>query len=128
MHTTNGNGAATAAPRVINGRGIAHRHADKRRRAILAADLADGHAVIQLSTRQLAHLLGVSETYIRLAQRFSPEKRRAILAGRNSIFNFWARRPPALSAPRSVSDQQLTDLAHLVGPDRWLNAGVRARI
>jgi hypothetical protein len=127
MDITNENGAATAVPRVINGRGIARRHADKRRRAVLAADLADGRAVIQLSTRQLARLLGVSETYIRLAQQLSPEKRRAILAGRNSIFNLPPRRLPALPAPL-VSDEQLTNLAHLVGPDRWLNAGVRAQI
>jgi hypothetical protein len=128
MNNTNGNGAATTAPRVINGRGIAHRHVDKRRRAVLAADLADGRAVIQLSTRQLAGLLDVSETYIRTAQQLTPEKRRAILSGRDTT-SFRRLTPPGphltLPAPGKISSD---DLAHRVGPDRWLAAGVRAQI
>jgi hypothetical protein len=119
---TNGNGAATTTPYVINGRGIARRHANKRRRAVFAAEVADGRAVIQLSVRQLAHLWAVSEFDIHQARRFSPGKRRAILAGRIRR-RHPSRRQPMLSA--SVSDQQLTDLAHLVGPDRWLDAGAR---
>src|SRR5262249_14029549 len=88
MHNTNGNGSAIAAlrVRVLSGRGIAHRHPDKRRRAVLAAQLADGYAIVQLSIGQLAGLLGVSRTYIDRARKLTPETRREILSGRNISF------------------------------------------
>jgi hypothetical protein len=129
----NGNGSATAAPRVLNGRGIAHRHPDKRRRAVLAAELADGRAIVQLSIVQLAELLGVSRTYIDTARRLVPEKRRAILSGQDSTSfrAFLSPSVPRLASPalaETPSDESLAALAHHVGPDRWLAAGVRAQI
>jgi hypothetical protein len=127
------NGSATTAPRVLNGRGIAHRHPDKRRRAVLAAELADGRAIIQLSIGQLAELLGVSRTYIKVARKLTPEKRLAILSGRdNTSFRPLLTSPIprlVLMAPAGTpSDESLAALAHRVGPDRWLAAGVRAEI
>jgi hypothetical protein len=91
---TNGNSAATAAPSVINGRGLQHRNLDARQRASLGADILDGLAVMQSSIRQLARQLGVNERYIRLAQRLTPEKRRAILSGRDSTSFASLIRPP----------------------------------
>jgi hypothetical protein len=130
MHITNGNGSATAAPRVLNGRGLAHRHANKRQRAVLAAELADGHAIVQLSIGQLAELLGVSRSYVDAARKLTPEKRRAILSGWDSVcFLSPPDSRPVLPRPTGVpSDESLTALAHRVGPDRWLAAGVRAQI
>ena len=133
LNITNGNGSATAAPRVLNGRGISHRHPDKRRRAVLAAELADGRAIVQLSIVQLAELLGVSRTYIDTARRLTPGKRRAILSGQDSTSfqTLLSPSPVRLASPALVgtpSDESLTALAHHVGPDRWLAAGVRARI
>jgi hypothetical protein len=121
---TNGNGGATAVPRVLNGRGFARRHANKRQRAVLAAELADGRVVVQLSVTQLVELLGVSRSYIDLARKLSPEKRRAILAGRDSTsFGLLSQR--FVPAPAGIpSDESLTALAHRVGSDRWLAAGV----
>src|SRR5262245_32678425 len=114
---TNGNGSAIEAPGVVNGRGIAHRHPDKRRRAVLAAELADGRAIVQLSIGQLAELLGVSRTYVDKARKLTPETRREILSGRNISFRAF----PRPSAPRFASpalaeipDESLAALAHRV--------------
>jgi hypothetical protein len=118
MTITNGNGSATAAPRVLNGRGISHRHPDKRRRAVLAADLADGRAIVQLSTTQLVELLGVSRTYIEIARGLTPERRRAILSGQDSTSFRSLLSPPV--AP--VHDDALVRLARSVGPERLFSA------
>jgi hypothetical protein len=122
-HITNGNGSATAAPRVLDGRGIANRHPDKRRRAVLAAELADGRAIIQLSLVQLTELLGVSRDYIRAARRLTPEKRRAILSGRDAT-SFAAFCGPTSPRPAlaPVNDAALIELARSVGPDRLFAA------
>jgi hypothetical protein len=115
---TNGNGSATAAltPRsvpVLDGRGIANRHPDKRRRAVLAAELADGRAILQLSVIQLAELLDVSREYIRAARRLTPEKRRAILSGEDCT---------SFAALNGPSDEALIQLARSVGPERLFSA------
>jgi hypothetical protein len=135
MHNTNGNGSAIAAPRVrvLNGRGIAHRRPNKRRRAVLAAELADGHAIVQLSIGQLAGLFGVSRTYIDKARKLTPEMRREILVGPDSTAFRPFLSPPVPRFPSPAlagipSDESLAVLAHRVGPDRWLAAGVRAQI
>jgi hypothetical protein len=103
-HTTNGNGSAIAPRRVISGRGLAHRRLNARQRAVLAADVVDGIVAVQLSAKQVAQLLGVSAPYIALAQQFSPEKRAAILSGKDSTSFVGLLNPPtpqlALSAPR----------------------------
>jgi hypothetical protein len=120
---TNGNGSATAAPRVLDGRGIPHRHPDKRRRACLAAELADGRAIVQLSIAQLVDLFDVSRTYIDVARRLTPGKRRAILSGRDAT-SFAAlsgpQAPRLASAP--VNDDALVQLARSVRPERLFSA------
>ena len=122
-NTANGTGSSTAPPRVLNGRGISHRHPDKRRRAVLAAELADGRAIVQLSIAQLVELLGVSRTYIEVARRLTPEKRWAILSGQDDT-SFAAlsgpQAPRLASAP--VNDDALVQLARSVGPERLFSA------
>jgi hypothetical protein len=114
------NGSAAVVQRVISGRGIAHRQLDKRQRACLGADVADGVVVLQLSVRQLARLLGVCEPYIRAAQQLSPPKRKAILNGQDTTPFAGLLNPPqptlALPAPQPMTDNDLVHrLAHLVG-------------
>jgi hypothetical protein len=126
------NGSVAVIQRVISGRGIAHRQLDKRQRACLGADVADGVAVLQLSIRQLARLLGVCEQYIRAAQQLSPHKRGAILSGQDTT-SFAVLLTPseptlALPAPKPVTDDDLAHLAHVVGADRWLHAAAEAGI
>jgi hypothetical protein len=135
MTTTNGSNSATAARRVVSGKSLAHRKLDKRQLAILAADLVDGVMTIQLTMRQVARLLGVSENYIRIAQRFSPAKRAAILAGRDSTSFAVLLNPSArclaLPAPKQpiidwagIDDATLSDVVRAVGIDRALAAAV----
>jgi hypothetical protein len=120
---TNGNGAATASPRVLNGRGIPHRHPDKRRRAVLAAELADGRAIVQLSIAQLTELLGVSRTYIEAARKLTPLTRQAILSGRSSIsFQPFLSSPAPRLVSAPVNDDALVALARSVGPERLFSA------
>ncbi len=125
--TTNGNGSAIAAPRVLNGRGIAHLRNDKKRRAVLAAELADGRTIVQLSVGQLASLLNVSRSYVDIARKLTPEMRQAVLAGRgNGAFRAFAARVIVPSKVEILSEESLAALAHHVGPDRWLAAACRA--
>jgi hypothetical protein len=125
MPYTNGNGSTTAGPRVLNGRGLGNRRLDKRQRAVLAADIIDGVVTLQLSAQQAAQVLDVSVSYVALAQRLSPEKRKAILAGgipcRCSLHP--ARRL-ALPAPTDIDDATLVEVIRTVGIDRALAAAV----
>jgi hypothetical protein len=104
MATTNENNSAITPRRVLSGRGLAHRHLNKRQRAVLAADVVDGVATVQLTAKQVAQLLGVSTVYIALAQQFTPEKRAAILNGKDDTSFVALLNPPApqlaLPAPR----------------------------
>jgi hypothetical protein len=89
---------------VLSGRGLAHRHLNKRQRAVLAADVVDGIVTVQLSAKQVAQLLAVSVPYLALAQQLSPKKRAAILSGKDDTSFAGLLNPPApqlaLPAPR----------------------------
>jgi hypothetical protein len=80
---------------------------NKRQRAVLAADIADGIVTVQLSAKQVAQLLGVSVPYITLAQQFTPEKRAAILGGKDDTSFVGLLNPPtpqlALPAPNRLA-------------------------
>jgi hypothetical protein len=110
---------------VLNGRGLGNRRLDKRQRAVLAADIIDGVVTLQLSAQQVAQVLDVSVSYVALAQRLSPEKRKAILAGRDSMPLL---APPArrlaLPAPTDIDDATLVEVIRTVGIDRTLAAAV----
>jgi hypothetical protein len=106
MTSINENGSATAARRVLSGRGLAHRRLSKRQRAVLGADVVDGVVTIQPTIKQVAQLLGVSVAYIALAQEFTPERRAAIMSGKDSTSFVTLLNPPArclaLPAPSAV--------------------------
>jgi hypothetical protein len=126
MSITDWNGGATA--RVVKGRGIASRRADKRQLAALAASILEGDLGFRPSARQLAQMFGVNATYIHVARHLSPAKRQAIAAGEDQASFTALLNPPerlALPAPgSSISDGELTDIARRVGPDRMLEAAV----
>jgi hypothetical protein len=132
-HITFGNGSATVAPgvngngspkvsvarRVINGRGIALLRGNKRARAVLAAQIADGAAILQPSVAQLSRLFGVSVTYIDRARKLTPETREDILSGLETRQARAAFRPPAPPAARTpVNDNVLDELVRALGPER----------
>jgi hypothetical protein len=51
--------------RIVNGRGLIHRHLDRHQLALLAADWVDGTARIQPSLGQACRLLGVPIALVR---------------------------------------------------------------
>jgi hypothetical protein len=134
MYSANGNGGATAAPRVIRGVSVVHQRLDKRQRAAIAADVLAALAVFQPSVRQLSILLAVSTAYISVAARFSPEKRRAIIEGHDNTAFAALLSPPeprlALPMPASsiatnneaIDDNTLFDIVVTAGIDRVLTA------
>jgi hypothetical protein len=87
-------------PHVISGRSLVHRKLNARQRAAIAADILAGKVVIELSTCQLAQLIGVSVPYIRAARQ--PSQRQAL--------------------PKPISDIQLTSIIRNAGLDRTLAA------
>ena len=129
----NGKGGAAILPpvtKVINGRGVAHRHLDARQRAILAANVADGIARFVPSQKQLANVFDVSVPYVQLARKLSLEKRSAILDGldRTSFVDLMdrLRRLTSPLAVANISDAQLMNVARIVGADRRLEAAAAA--
>jgi hypothetical protein len=77
----------------------------------------------------------VNEGYVRLARDLTPEKRKAILSGRDStsfrrLLNpLTARRAlPAPTLKPAMTDEDLVALAQQIGADRWLSAGARAEL
>jgi hypothetical protein len=69
--------------RVLSGRGLVHRRLDKRQLGCVGANAAEGQTRIDWSVAQLADALKVSRQYIDLARTLSPEKRQAIIDGRD---------------------------------------------
>jgi hypothetical protein len=103
---------------LATGQYIAHAQKTKHERAFLAADLHLGRAILaQPTVLQCAH--------VHAALRKDVEERERILAGLEPLVSPLMR---TVLAPRVVTDDQLIDLAHLVGPDRWLSAATEAGI
>jgi hypothetical protein len=125
--SVNGNGSAIARPRVVLGRGVAHLGPDKRVRAVLAAQVADGAVILQPSVAQLARLYSVSVAYINRARKLSPTQRRAILLDSDSVPGVF--RPtlhlvspvPVNPAPADV-DEALVRMVRTFGPERVFRA------
>jgi hypothetical protein len=136
MVTTNGNGGATATPRVIRGASVAHQDLDKRQRACLTAEVLEGAANYQPTRKELAQLLGVSGNYIDAARKLSPERRRAIIEGRDDTSFAALLNPPepqfALPMPASsiatngeaIDDNTLFNIVATAGVDRVLTTAV----
>ena len=105
---TNGKGAAIPeTSKVITGASLVHRHLDKRQKAVLAANVIDGPARFVPTNRQVSDIFGVSMSYIDAARRLSPNKRKAILTGRDLtsfvVLLSWQRQL-ALPIPQPVID------------------------
>jgi hypothetical protein len=117
-------------PRVktVTGRYLAHGKLSKPERAVLAADLHDGTAVLgRLTIAQLARLAGVSDTYVRAAIAASPERRRRVKAGEVPLVAPPpVRRTLPLPAPAisfaASSDDQVVNLVREIGVGRTWDA------
>jgi hypothetical protein len=130
LNITNNGHSATAVPR-IKGTGVSNRHAAKRQRAALAAAIAEGDTVFEPSMGQLSRIFGVNLTYIALARKFSPAKRKAVISGKDEVdFSALLNAPKALFAlpPNSVSDTELETIIRRAGIERTLNAASAVEI
>ena len=116
------NSKASASPRVISGRSLVHQRLNARQKAAIAASVLAGEAVIKLSARQVAAVLGTHATYIRAASQLSPEMRRSIVDGRDQISFTGLLKPSSkpLALPKPVSDEQLAGIVRGAGIDRVL--------
>jgi hypothetical protein len=118
--------------KVLSGRGLLHRRWDKRQLGCIAANAADGLIDIDWAITQLSAALKVSRGYIDLARTLSPEKRQAIIDGRDQTsFAALLKAPPALPAPRQVngngkcdSDAEIVAIVRKYGSGRVLDACV----
>jgi hypothetical protein len=111
---------------ILSGRGLVHRDLDKRQLACVAANVVDGLTSIDWSIAQLAIALKVSRQYVDLARKLSPERRQAIIDGRDqmSFVNLLqaAERPLALPKPTANGETDLFDTVRKYGIARTLDA------
>jgi hypothetical protein len=133
--TPTSNGTGPARPRVWSGRGLSHRQLDARQKGCVAAEVRAGRVAIELSLKQLAAILGVSMTYIVVAEKLSPEKRQAIIEGDDVTSFAPLLNPPLLALPAPhpkmprhftpmVDDAELIDFVRVIGIPRVLEAAV----
>jgi hypothetical protein len=112
---------------MLSRRGL-DRHFDKRQIACAAANVHIALASFKPSLRWLSFLFGVCEPYIALAIKLSPERRQAIIAGRDQTSFVTLLKAPerqlTLPKPEAISDAQLVDFVRAVGSNRVLNAAV----
>lgn len=127
----NGNGKAVTilpptAP-VISGRSLAHRRCSKRQLACLAADVIEGLTTINPTQSQVATLFGVSLAYIRIARRFDPGKRAAIVRGWDpTSFANQVKPDRKVLVITDASNASLVDLIRKIGVERVLEAACAA--
>jgi hypothetical protein len=118
-------------PKSITGRSLAHQILDKRQRACLAADVAEGLVQLGLTQAQLATVFDVSPSYVALARKLPAGKRAAILRGWDptSFASLMIRKisVPAKSVVNTdISDSDLVAQIRAIGLDRVLTAAVVA--
>ena len=129
MVYTNGNVSATAAPQVITGASLVHRKLTPQQRAVLVADVLDGHARYVPTQKELAGSFGVSVAYVIAARGLSPSTRKAVLDGYDSyslidLLNGHKCRREALPIPQTIDDAMLTNMIRIVGVERTLAAAI----
>jgi hypothetical protein len=103
----------------ISGRNLAHGHRSKAERVLTAADLIDGRLVlIKPTATQAAKLLDISLPYVFAATKvaWSPERRRAVLAGEVPLYRVADGESLADRFRRASRGERLL-AAHELGPE-----------
>jgi hypothetical protein len=100
----------------LSGRGLPYRRFDARQRACLAANAHD-ELIIKPSIHWLARAFQVSRMYIALALKLSPERRQAIIEGRDTTSFI-----TLLKA--NIPDTELITFVRTIGVSRVLDAAV----
>ena len=111
-----------------SGHGLARHQYDKRQLACLAANVRVELAAFKPSVNWLSRLFGVCQPYIAAALKLSPERRQAIIEGRDkSSFVALLKAPErrlALPVPTAVDDSRIIEFVRTVGVTRVLDAAV----
>jgi protein-disulfide isomerase-like protein with CxxC motif len=119
--------ATAAVPRVVDAHSLRHLRASQAAKAIDAADLVDGLAVLQnLTLRMAATAYGVSMGSVTRARRLSPDQRQAVRAGQRPLVlpSPAAPVPTIITSPAApvMSPQEaLSWVVSQIGIDRTLN-------
>lgn len=119
--------ATAAVPRVVDAHSLRHLRASQAAKAIDAADLVDGLAVLQNLTLQMAATAyGVSMGSVTRALRLSPDQRQAVRAGqRPLVLPSQAAPVPTIitspAAPVMSPQEALSWVVSQIGIDRTLN-------
>ena len=119
--------ATAAVPRVVDAHSLRHLRASQAAKAIDAADLVDGLAVLQNLTLQMAATAyGVSMVSATRALRLSPDQRQAVRAGQRPLVlpSPAAPVPTIITSPAApvMSPQEaLSWVVSQIGIDRTLN-------
>jgi hypothetical protein len=110
----------------VNGRGLRHRKADAKQRAVFAAAWLLGELHVTPSQALALQIFGPSRPYLRLALLLSAAERAAIIRGKDSAA-FRALiasevKPLGRPKPAEVDDAALRELVRIAGVDRVLDA------
>jgi hypothetical protein len=106
----------------IRGSTLAYTKTSCSRRAFIAADLRQGHLqLVRPTLRQVSLLVGVSMSYVRLAEQASDDDRRRVFdydhVSLSSVVQT-EKLTLALPAPRVASDDELVALVKANTPER----------
>jgi protein-disulfide isomerase-like protein with CxxC motif len=120
--------ASTTTPlRVVDAHSLLHLRASQAAKAVDAADLVDGRAVLQnLTLRMAATAYGVSMGSVARARRLSPDQRQDVRAGRRPLVlpSPAAPVPTIITSPAALvmsPQEALSWVVSQIGIDRTLN-------
>lgn len=117
----------TTPPRRVTGRNLAHARRTPIERALLAADLASGRAVlVEPTMRQIVLLTGASPSYAAAAAALDEGERRSVLRGWRPMIPQQVKRREAPIDWARIDDSALINGARALGTDRMLAAAVAA--
>jgi hypothetical protein len=116
-----------ATPRQITGRNLAHTRRTPVERALLAADLASGRAVlVEPTMRQIVALTGASPSYAMAAASLDEGERRSVSRGWRPMVPQQAKRPARPIDWSQITDTALVTGAGTLGTDRLLAIAIQA--
>jgi hypothetical protein len=114
---------ATTPRPSVDPHSLAHRRLPKQVRAVLGAEILDGHIpLMNPTTGMVVQATGVSSSYIAAARRLSPEQRQDVVRGMRPLIVRKAA-PPALSAEQRLRAivAELGGVSNVVGALNKLN-------
>jgi hypothetical protein len=122
------NGSPTSR-RAITGAGLAQlrRRLSPAERACLAADIIDGRtALVALTAKAIATLVGVNLGYVDRALKLTSAQRQGVRAGDRPLILPQPRKPREPVDWGAIGDAELAEAISRIGVDRAINAAIAA--